>query len=107
VIRSQRNLRPEAWHAPDGPLTIHVRVSAAASRHPAFTRSPALPLRIYSFFPVIAPAICNACTALGFTSLNAILAGQTLSLSSKGGLSWSVGIVVVSLIGLLVSASLS
>lgn len=56
----------------------------------------------FRYWPVLGPAVCNACTAIGFTSLNAILGGQTLSLASKGTVSWSLGIVLVALIGLLV-----
>lgn len=57
----------------------------------------------YGYLFVILPAILNAATSIGFLSLNAILGGQTLSLTSGGTLSWSVGIVLVALIGILVS----
>ena len=41
----------------------------------------------------------------GFSILNSILGGQTLSAVSGGGLSWTVGIVIIVIVSLLVSYS--
>lgn len=40
---------------------------------------------------------------MGFLILNVILGGQALASASSGGLSWTVGIVIISLIALFVS----
>jgi len=52
---------------------------------------------------VAIPNIFNLASFMGFTLLNCILGGQTLSSVSGGHLSWSVGIVVVSILSLLLS----
>ncbi|CED85544.1 60s ribosomal protein L34 [Phaffia rhodozyma] len=59
----------------------------------------------YTFgrWPNLVPAVLNVCTAVGFLSLTSILGGQLLSLASGGTLSWSLGIVLVGLIGILPS----
>ncbi|KAF8610617.1 cytosine-purine permease [Ceratobasidium sp. AG-I] len=59
----------------------------------------------YSFgwFGAIIPGILNLLGMMGYNILNAILAGQTLSVVSGGRLSWNVGIVIISLISLLIS----
>ncbi|EXJ86686.1 hypothetical protein A1O3_03639 [Capronia epimyces CBS 606.96] len=48
-------------------------------------------------------ALLNLATTTGWTIVSAIVAGQTLSAVSGGGLSWAVGIVIISLIGLTIS----
>ncbi|PSR97591.1 hypothetical protein PHLCEN_2v4298 [Hermanssonia centrifuga] len=57
----------------------------------------------FGFFGVIIPSIFNLASMCGFCILNCILGGQTLSSVSGGGLSWTVGIVIISVISLLVS----
>ncbi|KAI0746911.1 NCS cytosine-purine permease [Daedaleopsis nitida] len=57
----------------------------------------------FGYYAVAIPAIFNLCGMLGFSILNAILGGQTLSSISDGRLSWSVGIVVITIVSLLVS----
>ncbi|CUA72398.1 Purine-cytosine permease fcyB [Rhizoctonia solani] len=59
----------------------------------------------YSFgwFGIIVPGVFNLLSMMGYSILNAILAGQTLSVVSGGKMSWNVGIVVISLISLLIS----
>lgn len=75
---------------------------------------------IYSYYGVIIPSVFNLCSMTGFCILNCILGGQTLASISNGHLSWryvstsyacsvlsntsySVGIVVITLISLFVS----
>ncbi|KAI0360560.1 cytosine-purine permease [Trametes cingulata] len=57
----------------------------------------------FGYYGVIVPSIFNLCSMMGFCILNCILGGQTLSSISDGRLSWSVGIVVISIISLFVS----
>lgn len=58
----------------------------------------------FGYFGVIVPCVLNLITMIGFTTLNVILGGQTLaSARSDGNLSWTVGIVIISLISLLFS----
>ncbi|KAJ1310239.1 hypothetical protein OPQ81_006981 [Rhizoctonia solani] len=59
----------------------------------------------YSFgwFGAIVPGVLNLLVMMGYNILNAILAGQTLSVVSGGKMSWNVGIVIISLISLLAS----
>ncbi|CAE6472838.1 unnamed protein product [Rhizoctonia solani] len=59
----------------------------------------------YSFgwFGAIIPGVFNLLVMMGYNILNAILAGQTLSVVSGGRMSWNVGIVIISLISLLAS----
>ncbi|EAU81390.1 purine-cytosine permease [Coprinopsis cinerea okayama7 len=56
----------------------------------------------FGYYGVIPLSVFNLITMLGFSVLNAILGGQALA-SITNGLSWTVGIVVISLISLLVS----
>lgn len=53
------------------------------------------------YFGSVVPSVLNVLTLQGFLVLNCIVGGQTLS-SVSNHLSWSVGIVVVTLISLLV-----
>ncbi|KAK0192388.1 permease for cytosine/purines, uracil, thiamine, allantoin-domain-containing protein [Armillaria mellea] len=57
----------------------------------------------FGYFGVIIPCILNLIGMCGFCILNCILGGQTLSSVADGNLSWTVGIVVISIISLLVS----
>lgn len=59
----------------------------------------------YSFgrYAVILVAIFNLATTTGWTIVSAILAGQTLSAVSGGGLSWDLGIVIMSLVSLVIA----
>ncbi|KAK0473780.1 permease for cytosine/purines, uracil, thiamine, allantoin-domain-containing protein [Armillaria novae-zelandiae] len=57
----------------------------------------------FGYFGVIVPCILNLIGMCGFCILNCILGGQTLSSVADGNLSWTVGIVVISIISLLVS----
>ncbi|RXW19399.1 hypothetical protein EST38_g6456 [Candolleomyces aberdarensis] len=56
----------------------------------------------FGYYGVIVPCIFNLIGMVGFSILNAILGGQALA-SVTSNLSWSVGIVVISIISLLVS----
>jgi hypothetical protein len=53
---------------------------------------------------VCLPAILNLITMMGFMILNCILGGETLASVSGGRISWNVGIVVIALVSLFVSA---
>ncbi|EIW55605.1 cytosine-purine permease [Trametes versicolor FP-101664 SS1] len=57
----------------------------------------------FGYYGVIIPSVFNLCSMTGFCILNCILGGQTLASISNGHLSWSVGIVVITLISLFVS----
>ena len=59
----------------------------------------------YSFgrYAVMLVALLNIATATGWSIVSTILAGQTLSAVSGGGLSWNLGIVIMALIGLFIS----
>ncbi|KAI0340469.1 NCS cytosine-purine permease [Trametopsis cervina] len=57
----------------------------------------------FGYFGVIIPCILNLAGMFGFCILNGILGGQTLSSVSGGGMSWSVGIVIISVVSLLIS----
>jgi len=59
----------------------------------------------YSFgrYAVMLVALLNVATATGWSIVSTILAGQTLSAVSGGGLSWNLGIVIMALIGLFIS----
>ncbi|CAL1709092.1 unnamed protein product [Somion occarium] len=57
----------------------------------------------FGYYGIILPSILNMASMMGFCILNCILGGQTLSSVSNGNLSWSVGIVIISVISLLVS----
>ncbi|KAB5594379.1 Mitogen-activated protein kinase kinase kinase [Ceratobasidium theobromae] len=63
----------------------------------------------YSFgwFGAVLPAALSVLGGIGYNILNAILGGQTLSVVSGGRMSWNVGIVIISLISLLASATTS
>ncbi|KAI0646407.1 NCS cytosine-purine permease [Trametes meyenii] len=57
----------------------------------------------FGYYGVIIPSVFNLCSMMGFCILNCILGGQTLSAISDGHLTWSVGIVVISIISLFLS----
>ncbi|KAF9459715.1 NCS cytosine-purine permease [Collybia nuda] len=57
----------------------------------------------FGYYGVIVPCILNLIVMCGFSVLNCILGGQTLSSVSNGNLSWTVGIVIIAAIALLVS----
>jgi purine-cytosine permease-like protein len=67
----------------------------------------------FGFYGVTIPAFLNGLTIFGFSVLNCILGGETLSSASieiaedgtpaRGGMSRNVGIVVVSIVSLFVS----
>ena len=55
------------------------------------------------YWPALICGFLNCLQFIGFMSLTVILGGQSLSLASKSEMSWTVGIIVVSIISLLVS----
>ncbi|KAF7969611.1 hypothetical protein HWV62_26857 [Athelia sp. TMB] len=57
----------------------------------------------FGYFGVVIPCIFNLIGMCGFSILNSILGGQTLSAVSGGGLSWTVGIVIIVIVSLLIS----
>ncbi|KAJ3510104.1 hypothetical protein NLJ89_g4866 [Agrocybe chaxingu] len=57
----------------------------------------------FGYYGVIVPCALNLLTGLGFAVLNCILGGQTLASVTDGRLSWTVGIVIFTLISLFVS----
>ncbi|TFK62228.1 cytosine-purine permease [Pluteus cervinus] len=57
----------------------------------------------FGYYGVIVPCVLNLIGMFGFCILNAILGGQTLASVARHDLSWSVGIVIISLISLVVS----
>ncbi|KAF8991745.1 cytosine-purine permease [Cyathus striatus] len=57
----------------------------------------------FGYFGIIIPCILNLLGLCGFSILNCILGGQTLASVNSEHLSWTVGIVVISIISLLVS----
>ncbi|KAF8656966.1 hypothetical protein AX16_002321 [Volvariella volvacea WC 439] len=57
----------------------------------------------FGYYGVIVPCILNLIGMCGFCILNAILGGQALASAADGRLSWSVGIVIISVISLIVS----
>jgi len=57
----------------------------------------------FGYFGVIPPCILNLVGMTGFCILNCILGGQTVASVSNGNLSWSLGIVIISVISLLIS----
>lgn len=57
------------------------------------------------YWPALVCGFLNCLQFIGFMSLTVILGGQSLSLASKSEMSWTVGIVVISIISLLVSRS--
>lgn len=60
----------------------------------------------WGYFPACLAALLNCVGMIGFMVLNSILGGQTLSAVAKdGGLSPTVGIVIIGIISLLVSFS--
>ena len=56
----------------------------------------------FGYFPVILVCLLNLIGMIGFCSLNAVSGGQVLSAVSSGGLSWTVGIVIIAVIALFV-----
>ncbi len=59
----------------------------------------------YSFglYAVFLVALCNLATTVGWSIVATILAGETLSAVSGGGLSWDLGIVIVSVVSLAIA----
>ncbi|TFK47512.1 NCS cytosine-purine permease [Heliocybe sulcata] len=57
----------------------------------------------FGYYGVILPSILNLIGMTGFCILNGILGGQTISAVSDGRVSWSVGIVVITVVSLLIS----
>lgn len=55
------------------------------------------------YWPAMVFGLINCLSFVGFLSLTVILGGQCLSLASASSMSWTVGIVVVSIISLLLS----
>jgi len=55
------------------------------------------------YWPALICGFLNCLQFIGFMSLTVILGGQSLSLASKSEMSWTVGIIVVSIMSLLVS----
>ncbi|KAK4687839.1 hypothetical protein P7C73_g2292, partial [Tremellales sp. Uapishka_1] len=55
------------------------------------------------FFPALLVGLLNCVTFVGFLALTSILGGQSLSLASSNSMSWTVGIIVVAIIGLIIS----
>lgn len=80
---------PPAWLATNGPRTgMRQMVQARYGM---------------GFVPAMVISLANCMTLLGYLSLTTILGGQCLSLASDSSMSWTVGIVVVALIGVFVS----
>ncbi|KAI0072095.1 NCS cytosine-purine permease [Panus rudis PR-1116 ss-1] len=57
----------------------------------------------FGYFGVVFASVLNLASMMGFTILNCILGGQTVSSVSGGSLSWSVGIVIIAVVSLLIS----
>ena len=59
----------------------------------------------YSFglYAVIIVALMNLATAVGWSIVSAIIAGETLSAVSGGSLSWDLGIVIASVVSLVIA----
>ena len=59
----------------------------------------------YSFglYAIFIVAFFNLATTVGWSIVSVIIAGQTLSAVSGGGLSWDLGIVVISIASLLIA----
>ncbi|EPQ53521.1 NCS cytosine-purine permease [Gloeophyllum trabeum ATCC 11539] len=57
----------------------------------------------FGYFGVILPCILNLVGMTGFCIINGILGGQTISAVSNGHVSWTVGIVVITIVSLLIS----
>ncbi|KAL7409200.1 permease for cytosine/purines, uracil, thiamine, allantoin-domain-containing protein [Mrakia frigida] len=110
---SAGNLGPELFNLPFGASVgtiVGFNILAVIPVAYFSTFGPKLGLRqmvmsrySFGYWPVLVPALFNALTAIGFLSLNAILGGQTLSLSSGSDFGWSLGIVLVGLIGIFPS----
>ncbi|KAL1407679.1 hypothetical protein Q8F55_007112 [Vanrija albida] len=80
---------PPAWLATNGPRTgMRQMVQARYAM---------------GFVPAMVISLANCLTLLGYLSLTTILGGQCLSLASDSSMSWTVGIVVVALIGVCLS----
>ncbi|KAI5891667.1 uncharacterized protein SCHCODRAFT_02629744 [Schizophyllum commune H4-8] len=57
----------------------------------------------FGYFGVILPCILNLIGMCGFCILNSILGGQTLASVSSHNLSWTVGIVIITIVSLFIS----
>ncbi|KAL1742518.1 permease for cytosine/purines, uracil, thiamine, allantoin-domain-containing protein [Schizophyllum fasciatum] len=57
----------------------------------------------FGYFGVILPCILNLIGMCGFCILNSILGGQTLASVSSHNLSWTVGIVIITVVSLFIS----
>ncbi|EJU01056.1 cytosine-purine permease [Dacryopinax primogenitus] len=57
----------------------------------------------YGYWPIAVPCILALASMMGFNILSAILGGQTLASVSDGSVSWTVGIVIVSVLTLALS----
>ncbi|KAK7031300.1 hypothetical protein VNI00_013555 [Paramarasmius palmivorus] len=57
----------------------------------------------FGYYGVILPCILNLIGMIGFCILNAILGGQTLAAVADGNLSWTIGIVIITVISLVLS----
>ncbi|EEB90391.1 hypothetical protein MPER_11410, partial [Moniliophthora perniciosa FA553] len=57
----------------------------------------------FGYYGVIVLCVLNLIGLIGFCILSAILGGQTLAAVADGNLSWTVGIVIISIISLIVS----
>ncbi|KLT45343.1 putative cytosine-purine permease [Cutaneotrichosporon oleaginosum] len=75
---------PAAWLATNGPRTgMRQMVQARYAM---------------GYFPTIIIGLANCITFVGYLSLQSILGGQCLSIASEADMSWTVGIVVVTVI---------
>ncbi|KAF8898130.1 NCS cytosine-purine permease [Gymnopilus junonius] len=57
----------------------------------------------FGYYGVIIPCILNLIGIIGFCTLNCILGGQALASVTNGHLSWTVGIVIFTVVSVLVS----
>jgi len=57
----------------------------------------------YGYWPIAIPCILSLASMMGFNILSAILGGQTLASVSDGNVSWTVGIVIISVLTLALS----
>lgn len=80
---------PPAWLATNGPRTgMRQMVQARYAM---------------GYFPTMLVGLANCITFVGYLSLMSILGGQCLSVASGGDMTWTVGIIVVAIIGVSVS----
>lgn len=79
---------PPAWLATNGPRTgMRQMVQARYA---------------LGYVPAMLIGLANCTTFIGFLSLMSILGGQCLSIASEDKMTWTVGIVVVAIIGVIV-----